>query len=623
MTEAVDLTPKILEPELVGYTSDNVKKILKLQKALRESGTPTLKPLLPLLFSLKGKPYSLDNYFPFEPFFRTRIPRATLLKTGRQVSKSTSLAAQGISTAISMPYFSTLYVTPLYEMIRRFSHNYVREFIESSPSKELLVSEDLAQNVLQRQFNNGSNMYFSYAFLDAERTRGIPADKNAIDEVQDIQYDFLQIIHETLSGSPYAVKAYSGTPKTLDNTMEKLWQDSSQAEWIIKCHHSGCNYWNVPSLSHDLLKMLGPWHEEISEKIPGVVCAKCRKHLNPRSGRWVHAYPERRWSFSGYHIPQIILPMHYANPEKWDILIGKSQGRANTTFTTFLNEVCGESYDEGSKLLSETDLKAAAVLPWPNDWRKAADQIGGYVRRVLAVDWGGGGGTLKATGDSGKSRTSFTSLAVLGYRADGIIDVLWGMRSLKTHDYYYESQLVVETLNRFRCSHLVHDYGGAGAIRETFVHQAGWPAENIVPIAYHTTAKHNIMTFHPATESHPRHWYSVDKSRALVLTSQCIKFGLIRFFQYDFKSADDAGLIRDFLALLEEKIDGRGTTDRYVIVRHPNLPDDFAQAVNIGSCALWHIAKRWPDLSVTMKFQIPMDLEELAKPRRVVDWEEI
>ncbi len=623
MTEAVDLTPKIVEPELVGYTSDNVKKILKLQKALRESGTPTLKPLLPLLFSLKGKPYSLDNYFPFEPFFRTRIPRATLLKTGRQVSKSTSLAAQGISTAISMPYFSTLYVTPLYEMIRRFSHNYVREFIESSPSKELLVSEDLAQNVLQRQFNNGSNMYFSYAFLDAERTRGIPADKNAIDEVQDIQYDFLQIIHETLSGSPYAVKAYSGTPKTLDNTMEKLWQDSSQAEWIIKCHHSGCNYWNVPSLSHDLLKMLGPWHEEISEKIPGVVCAKCRKHLNPRSGRWVHAYPERRWSFSGYHIPQIILPMHYANPEKWDILIGKSQGRANTTFTTFLNEVCGESYDEGSKLLSETDLKAAAVLPWPNDWRKAADQIGGYVRRVLAVDWGGGGGALKATGDSGKSRTSFTSLAVLGYRADGIIDVLWGMRSLKTHDYYYESQLVVETLNRFRCSHLVHDYGGAGAIRETFVHQAGWPAENIVPIAYHTTAKHNIMTFHPATESHPRHWYSVDKSRALVLTSQCIKFGLIRFFQYDFKSADDAGLIRDFLALLEEKIDGRGTTDRYVIVRHPNLPDDFAQAVNIGSCALWHIAKRWPDLSVTMKFQIPMDLEELTKPRRVVDWEEI
>ena len=177
MDDSVQLKPQVVEPEIVSYTNDNVRKVIQLQRALRDSGTPTLKPLLPLVLSLKGKPYSLENYFPFEPFFRTRLPRATLLKTGRQVSKSTSLAAQGILTSVSFPYFSTLYVTPLFEMIRRFSHNYVREFIESSPAKDLLVKESLAQNVLQRQFNNGSNMYFSYAFLDAERTRGIPADK--------------------------------------------------------------------------------------------------------------------------------------------------------------------------------------------------------------------------------------------------------------------------------------------------------------------------------------------------------------------------------------------------------------------------------------------------------------
>jgi hypothetical protein len=57
-------------------------------------------------------------------------------------------------------------------------------------------------------------MYFSYAFLDAERTRGIPADKNVIDEVQDMNYDFLQIIHETLSGQPLGLKQYAGTPKS-------------------------------------------------------------------------------------------------------------------------------------------------------------------------------------------------------------------------------------------------------------------------------------------------------------------------------------------------------------------------------------------------------------------------
>lgn len=623
MDDSVELKPKIIEPEIVGYTNDNVRKVLKLQHALVASGTPTLKPLLPLILSLKGKPYSLDNYFPFEPFFRTRLPRATLLKTGRQVSKSTSLAAQGILTAISFPYFSTLYVTPLFEMIRRFSHNYVREFIESSPTKELLVNENLAQNVLQRQFSNGSNMYFSYAFLDAERTRGIPADKNAIDEVQDVQYDLLQIIHETLSGSSYAIKQYSGTPKTQENCIQKLWEDSSQAEWVIKCHHAGCGYWNVPSFAHDLLAMIGPAHDGICEKIPGVVCAKCRRFINPRAGRWIHSYPERRWSFSGYHVPQIILPLHYASSEKWGLLVGKMEGRGNTTFTTFLNEVCGESHDEGSKLLSKSDLEAACVLPWPNDWRQAVNHTGDYIRRVLAVDWGGGGGSLSTSKEGGKTRTSFTALAVLGFKANGNIDIIWGMRSLKTHDYFYEAQLVVETLNRFKCTHLVHDYGGAGAIRETLIWQAGWPAENIVPIAYHATAKHNIMNFHPATESHPRHWYSVDKSRSLVLTAQCIKFGVIKAFQYDYKAADDPGLLHDFLALVEDKIDGRGTTDKYLIVRHPNLSDDFAQAVNIGCCALWHIARQWPDLSATMKFHIPVDLDLLTRPKRLVNWDDV
>lgn len=46
-----------------------------------------LKPPLPLLLSPKEKPYTLDNYVPFEPFFRTHMPKQITLQTGRQVSK--------------------------------------------------------------------------------------------------------------------------------------------------------------------------------------------------------------------------------------------------------------------------------------------------------------------------------------------------------------------------------------------------------------------------------------------------------------------------------------------------------------------------------------------------------
>ena len=81
-------------------------------------------------------------------------------------------------------------------------------------------------------------MLFSFAYQDAERTRGISADKNVIDEVQDMDISFLPVIHETISASQeWGLIQYAGTPKTMDNTIQVLWQDSSMAEWMVKCPH--------------------------------------------------------------------------------------------------------------------------------------------------------------------------------------------------------------------------------------------------------------------------------------------------------------------------------------------------------------------------------------------------
>lgn len=610
-----------------GLEDEHTRRLLLARRYLRRGQLVTFRPLLPLLLQLKGKPYRLHNYFPFEPMFRTRMARATLLKTGRQVSKSTSLAAQGVVLSSSIPYFSTLYVTPLFEMVRRFSHNYVRQFLETSPAKRLFIGSRNLNSVLQRNFKNGSSMYFSYAFLDAERTRGIPADKNVIDEIQDMNYDFLQIIHETLSGSPWGLRQYAGTPKSLDNTCQKLWEDSSQAEWVVRCQQPGCGHWNVPALEHDLYDMIGPWREDISEQSPGVVCARCRKPLNPRLGRWVHALPERRWEFAGYHVPQIIMPMHYASPDKWGVLVGKMQGRNNTTPTTFLNEVCGEACDSGSKLITVTDLKNAAVLPWSRNADEAVRHVQGYVHRVLAVDWGGGGGRLSSskksrTGDVQRLRTSFTTLAVLGLRPEGRIDVIWGHRSLRTHDFEYEARLCLDAFQRFRCKHLVHDYSNAGEGRLALLLMAGFPVANIINVRYHGVG-HALMVFHPPGETdNPHAWYSLDKARSLVTTCQCIRHGLIRFFQYDYRSADDAGLLHDFLSLIEEKVDGRVGTDVYVIVRNPNSPDDFAHAVNIGAFALWWIQGKLPDIAAAAQLQAPRSLFQNIQPRKV-DWDDL
>jgi hypothetical protein len=65
------------------------------------------------------------------------------------------------------------------------------------------------------------------------------------------------------------------------------------------------------------------------------------------------------------------------------------------------------------------------------------------------------------------------------------------------------------------------------------------------------------------------------------------------------RAKDRAGLINNFLALIEHTIEGPTGRNTYTIRRTTigNNPDDFANAVNIGSCALFNMANEWPDLS--------------------------
>jgi hypothetical protein len=581
-------------------------------KPLVAMGVPNLSQVLPTMLCLKGRPYSLDHHFPFEPFFSTIMPRSMVLKCGRQVSKSTSLAAQGIIIASQIPFFNTLFVTPLFEMIRRFSNNYVQGFIKQSPVKHLWTDSSTSSNVLQRTFKNDSTLFFSYAFLDADRTRGLNCDKNGFDEVQDLDETFIPIIQETMSGSPYGgISQFTGTPKTMENTLEGLWRDSSMAEWVIPCRN--CKYENVPTVSHDLFQMIGPWHEDISEEKPAVICRKCRFPVFPRDGRWHHRVPELVGTFNGYHVPQMVLPMHYADPEKWSVLLEKKN---TMTEHAFLNEVCGESSDQGFKLISLDDLKQAAVLH-ENKLDTALAESRNYPgTKVLAIDWGGGGENPQKTG---QMFISYTVYAVLTIMPDGSIHTLFGHRSMTPHDPHREAQMAIEFAGRFGCQFIVHDYSGAGALREKIVCDAGYPSERLVPMWYVPAASQDAIRAVPASVSHPRAHYKIDKARSLYFTCEAIRKGFLKFFKLDYISRQEPGLLWDFLALVEDKVPTKSPRDTYRIIRSQNMSDDFAQAVNIGAWALWYKHQAFPRIQGGEKFKLD---EEVAHELSGGVWDE-
>jgi hypothetical protein len=188
-------------------------------------------------------------------------------------------------------------------------------------------------------------------------------------------------------------------------------------------------------------------------------------------------------------------------------------------------------------------------------------------------------------------------MAVLGYTPTGKIECIYGKMSLNPHNHVEEALLCKEVFQKFHCHMLAHDYTGAGNLRETVLVQSGMATSRLMPIELVRTAAHALFQYVPASDQHPRARWRLDKARSLQLTCYSIKFGLLKFFKYDYVSPENPGLLHDFLALNENKVSTAHGGDIYTIFRNPLLSDDFAQAVNLGCSVLWHMYQSWPNFA--------------------------
>lgn len=585
-----------------------------------ETASGSLVSALPMLLRLRGRPYSLDDHFPFEGIFRSEVPLRFLLRTARQVSKSTSLAAQSVVQAGSLPFFNSLFVTPLFEQCRRFSSNYVRPFVLESPIYRAIVDKRCEQSVLQRSFKNRSIMFFQYCFRDADRVRGISADRLIVDEVQDISWDLLPVVMETLSASKWSIFHCAGTPKTMDNTIEYLWNQSSQAEWVTRC--TACNHWNIACIAQDLLRMIGR---------DTVVCAKCERPLNPRpafhpkpdkrgTGFWLHANPDKTKEFPAYHAPQVIFPMHYENPRKWKLLRNKMDP-SNTPRNVFINEVLGEGADAGAKLVTQHDLiKACQLYGKDNKYTEMLANKRKYIDLAIGVDWGG------STAPYGPGRAhlllnpteaqSYTVLVVAGLLPTGRIDILYTFRFSLIGSHVEEAKACFSAWSDVDAGRgntlFCHDYGGAGSVRETLIVQAGLPLQSVCGCQYVHAPQQNLMTFQAKGG---RGYWSLDKARSLIFLCTAIKSGFIGFPSWI--SAQTC--LKDFLALVEDVVERPGGANIVRVIRKPGIPDDTAQAVNYACAGLWH-RHGYPNMGDIINAE--QQLARLAESANAIDADE-
>lgn len=353
---------------------------------------------------------------------------------------STLLGNRILTYACLIPGYTVLFVSPSAAQTKTFSSDRLKVPISLSTVLGAYTSPALSMNVFEKQFINSSRVTLRYAYLTADRTRGISAKMLSIDEIQHVLSKNIPIIEECISHAPedQRMQIYSGTPLSYDNVIESYRSNlSTQSEWVIPCDAHGGEtgrYWNILGVKN------------IQKQ--GLSCAKCGKLINAQ-------HPDAQWAaqvawdpdhtpFESYRISQLMAPW-----KEWaDIL----QSFKNYSQAQFHNEVLGLSYDGGMRPLTAAQVKAccsANVSMHPK-------YMNAYARHSLVhpvwmgIDWGGGG----------TESSSYDVITLMTY-VDQRMRVFYARR-LMGEEAEPQNRLMIaaELIRKFNVRRVGVDYGG-------------------------------------------------------------------------------------------------------------------------------------------------------------------
>lgn len=498
-----------------------------------------------LLF--KNNRLSLDGYRPFKEVYDTD-PQTLVLKAGRQIGKSLSLAAILTCKSILRPYFNTLFIAPLQQQTSRFSTNYLDTFISSPLIKKHYMDTSSKKNVFQKGFNNGSIIFLGYAETeqDADRIRGVNADNLNIDEVQDVSFEALPVLYETLSASQFAFKRLTGTAKGENNTLELVWKQSNQLEWVTKCDH--CGKYSIPFDFDTCMAMC--------RNDDTVCCAHCAKPIDVTRGKWVSFNPSVKDSF-GFHLPQIIFESR-TNPRKWKELKDKLKNPGYTQ-TKIANEVFGLAAGAGNRILTIGECIACSNIEkkefdtcWPRDHR-------GIIQVVMGIDWSVTGGSA-----------SYTVITIIGSDANGKVYLLYAER-LNGIDIVEQVKRAVQLYYQYDCQLIASDRG-VGVVQWNLLEEAigvgfVWPIQYV--------ASKTMLRWDKQGR-----FFAADRTMGIDSAIMKIKMGQSRFESPCWSLMEQ--YYQDALAVYEEET----MSGRKVYRKDPDKPDDWIHSLTFANIGL-------------------------------------
>ena len=478
------------------------------------------------MFALNGTPLKIDpvTMRHLYPIYN-RPDRSILLKFGRQTHKSSTVGYKITIPCLKYNNYHAVYIAPTGNQVSVFSTDKLDSTLRgSSVIQKNYINTRTKDQITYKELNNESKIYLRSAFRSADAIRGISGDMTCIDEVQDILSDHIPVIEQCMGHSMskgahmreinpnipkhiFGHKMYAGTPKTVENTLEHYWGNSTQNEWIIKCTH--CNKFNY-----------------INEKNIGktcLICNKCGKPIHYEHGEWVQMNKEG--FIQGYRLPQIVLNW-INNPKDEDAWqVNVIQTRASYTGQKFYNEVLALPYANSKNPLSPTHMKKACKDYDPIDIDDK-ELIG--KKLVAGIDWGKGDTT----------RGTSYSVLTIGYYYRNIFKVIFMKKYTGVmSDAVDQVNDILLIVRQYKCQLVLADTGDGRTSNAMMVNALG--PRRFAEVYEHGAQKKKI------------NWdaiggkYIISRTQVMLDMFMEIRRGKVEFFKYEKFSA----YVNEFLSI--------------------------------------------------------------------------
>jgi len=266
-------------------------------------GLPSIVPWAESLL-LDGRQFSLKKHEYQKDMLTEDAPRQVFMK-GAQVGITSVVMLRTLYGLIAGRYRQgALYLFPSRVDVQDFARGRFNPLINDNESVARFIQDTDSQTIKRigkaMLYLRGARSTAKIGGMKrtSSQLKSVPVDRLVFDEVDEMESAMIDLAKERLSHSSVKEEIYLSTPSVPDYGVDKLFQNSDQRYWFIRCGKCG----NDTCLELEFPNCL----EELSDGRVIRLCQRCRDNeIYPRDGRWVALYPDRAKDMVGWRISQL------------------------------------------------------------------------------------------------------------------------------------------------------------------------------------------------------------------------------------------------------------------------------------------------------------------------------